>query len=57
MYNTGDIGLWNPDGSIKIHGRCDDQIKIKVSNLENNKLENFEKKKRFNIAGRVSGLS
>lgn len=31
MYNTGDMGLWNPDGSIKINGRCDDQVKIKVS--------------------------
>ena len=32
MYNTGDIGLWNPDGTIKIQGRCDDQVKIKVRN-------------------------
>lgn len=31
MYNTGDMGLWNPEGSINIHGRRDDQVKIKVS--------------------------
>lgn len=31
MYNTGDLGKWNEDGSIDILGRVDDQIKIKVS--------------------------
>jgi hypothetical protein len=25
------MGLWNSDGSINIHGRRDDQVKIKVS--------------------------
>lgn len=30
MYNTGDIGRWNADGSIDILGRQDDQVKIKV---------------------------
>lgn len=33
MYNTGDLGRWNADGSIDILGRVDDQIKIKVCHL------------------------
>lgn len=31
MYRTGDLGQWDPSGNILILGRCDDQIKIKVS--------------------------
>ena len=30
MYNTGDIGLWLPDGTVQVQGRYDDQVKIKV---------------------------
>ena len=36
MYNTGDLGQWQFDGSIKILGRGDDQVKIKVSGLARN---------------------
>ncbi|KAL8401000.1 hypothetical protein RB594_001135 [Gaeumannomyces avenae] len=34
MYNTGDLGRWNPDGTIDILGRVDDQIKIKGFRVE-----------------------
>ncbi|KAH7305941.1 AMP-binding enzyme [Stachybotrys elegans] len=34
MYNTGDLGRWNSDGSIDILGRCDDQVKIKGFRVE-----------------------
>ncbi|KAI6264503.1 hypothetical protein MCOR27_011701 [Pyricularia oryzae] len=34
MYNTGDLGKWNEDGSIDILGRVDDQIKIKGFRVE-----------------------
>lgn len=30
MYRTGDLGQWDVSGNIRILGRCDDQIKIKV---------------------------
>lgn len=30
MYNTGDVCQWNPDGSVHILGRVDDQVKVKV---------------------------
>ena len=30
IYNTGDVGMWKPDGTIEILGRCDDQVKVKV---------------------------
>jgi non-ribosomal peptide synthetase component F len=33
MYNTGDLCRWREDGNVDILGRCDDQIKIKVSYL------------------------
>lgn len=34
MYNTGDICRWREDGLIEILGRQDDQIKIKVSQVD-----------------------
>ncbi|CAG9939501.1 unnamed protein product [Clonostachys rosea f. rosea IK726] len=34
MYNTGDLGRWNPDGTIDIVGRQDDQVKIKGFRVE-----------------------
>ncbi|KAH6634625.1 AMP-binding enzyme [Chaetomium sp. MPI-SDFR-AT-0129] len=34
MYNTGDLGRWNPNGAIDILGREDDQIKIKGFRVE-----------------------
>lgn len=30
MFNTGDLGRWNDDGTIEHLGRVDDQVKIKV---------------------------
>lgn len=34
MFNTGDLGKWNADGTIEILGRADDQVKIKVSPIQ-----------------------
>lgn len=34
MYNTGDLGRWNADGSIHILGRSDDQVKFKGFRVE-----------------------
>ncbi|KAM3526668.1 hypothetical protein MY4038_006711 [Beauveria bassiana] len=31
MYRTGDLGQWDAEGNILILGRCDDQVKVKVS--------------------------
>lgn len=41
MYNTGDLGRWLPDGSIEILGRCDDQIKLKVSDTLSDRFQSF----------------
>ncbi|KAM5344225.1 hypothetical protein ACJ41O_012762 [Fusarium nematophilum] len=34
MYNTGDLCQWNPDGTIHILGRVDDQVKVKGFRIE-----------------------
>ena len=34
MYNTGDVGLWLPDGTVQIQGRRDDQVKVKGFRVE-----------------------
>ncbi|KAG8360258.1 hypothetical protein FVEN_g1908 [Fusarium venenatum] len=34
IYNTGDLGRWQPDGSIEILGRVDDQVKVKGFRVE-----------------------
>ena len=34
MYKTGDLGSWMVDGSISIHGRVDDQVKVKGFRVE-----------------------
>lgn len=33
MFNTGDLGRWNQDGSLEHFGRIDHQVKIKVSEV------------------------
>lgn len=34
MYCTGDLGQWESTGNIKILGRRDDQVKVKVGRLK-----------------------
>ena len=34
MFNTGDLGRWNEDGTLEHHGRIDDQVKIKGFRVE-----------------------
>ncbi|KAH7917970.1 acetyl-CoA synthetase-like protein [Leucogyrophana mollusca] len=34
MFNTGDLGRWNVDGSLQHLGRIDDQVKIKGFRVE-----------------------
>lgn len=34
MYKTGDIGKWNPDGTISLSGRKDNQVKISGHRIE-----------------------
>lgn len=40
MYNTGDIGSYNADGYIEIHGRSDSQVKINGKRIELEEIEN-----------------
>lgn len=39
MYNTGDLGRWNKDGYIEIHGRADLQVKIQGKRIELGEIE------------------
>ncbi|KAF5018124.1 hypothetical protein F66182_9917 [Fusarium sp. NRRL 66182] len=34
MYNTGDLCQWNPEGTLHILGRVDDQVKVKGFRVE-----------------------
>ncbi|EXL45430.1 hypothetical protein FOCG_12816 [Fusarium oxysporum f. sp. radicis-lycopersici 26381] len=34
MYNTGDLCQWNPNGTLHILGRIDDQVKVKGFRVE-----------------------
>ena len=33
MFNTGDLGRWQADGTLEHLGRIDDQVKVKVRGL------------------------
>lgn len=39
LYKTGDLGIWNSDGSIQFCGRNDDQIKIRGFRVELGEIE------------------
>ncbi|MBC8756496.1 amino acid adenylation domain-containing protein [Kordia sp. YSTF-M3] len=41
IYDTGDLGKWNPNGEIAFYGRQDNQVKIHGYRIE---LEEIEKK-------------
>lgn len=49
MYNTGDLGRYNKDGYIEIHGRADTQVKINGKRIELEEIEN-----RLNLCDKVS---
>ncbi len=40
IYRTGDVGCWQPDGTIKFLGRNDDQMKIRGYRIELGEIEN-----------------
>ncbi|MGD2088789.1 MAG: amino acid adenylation domain-containing protein [Candidatus Aminicenantes bacterium] len=40
IYRTGDLGYWNPDGTIEFLGRKDNQVKIRGYRIELAEIEN-----------------
>src|SRR6185312_7537937 len=39
LYKTGDLGRWNPDGTVEYLGRNDHQIKIRGYRIELGEIE------------------
>ncbi len=39
LYKTGDIGMWDRDGNIKISGRIDNQVKVRGYRIELGEIE------------------
>ncbi len=39
LYRTGDLASWQPDGTIRFHGRTDQQLKIRGFRVEPAELE------------------
>jgi len=39
LYNTGDLGRWNAEGLLEIHGRLDSQVKLRGQRVELGEIE------------------
>jgi len=40
LYNTGDLGSWQPNGLLRFHGRADTQVKISGHRIELAEVQN-----------------
>ncbi|MFB6894232.1 amino acid adenylation domain-containing protein [Kitasatospora sp. NPDC056327] len=39
FYRSGDIGAWNPDGTVELFGRADRQVKLRGNRIELGEIE------------------